>query len=178
MDKAKIAIKLKQNHSEFIDFISSLSKEEFLYIPIDKWSAGQQLEHIVLALRPLALILKSPKFILRLVWGSANRPSKDYDGLVNKYNQKLANGGRASGRFVPKLVTFKQREKLLLDIEKHVLQISKSINKYIEEELDQYIIPHPLLGKLTLKEMMYFTIYHVEHHRILTMNNLIFSDKK
>lgn len=26
--------------------------------------------------------------------------------------------------------------------------------------------PHPLLGKLTLREMMFFTIYHVQHHEV------------
>jgi hypothetical protein len=26
-------------------------------------------------------------------------------------------------------------------------------------------LPHPLLGKLTLREMLYFTAYHADHHR-------------
>lgn len=40
------------------------------------------------------------------------------------------------------------------------------------DELDKYILPHPLLGKLTIREMMYFTIYHVEHHKKLTERGL------
>lgn len=53
-------------------------------------------------------------------------------------------------------------------------QLIKSIQKYSEQELDQTILPHPLLGKITLREMLYFTIYHVEHHHHLTKNNLSF----
>jgi hypothetical protein len=33
-------------------------------------------------------------------------------------------------------------------------------------------LPHPLLGKLTLREMIYFTIYHVQHHHKLVQNQL------
>jgi len=40
----------------------------------------------------------------------------------------------------------------------------KKIKNYNEANLDKYIIPHPLLGKLTLREMLFFTIHHNEHH--------------
>ena len=36
-----------------------------------------------------------------MVFGKANRASKDYAGLITKYKTKLQAGGKASGRFVP-----------------------------------------------------------------------------
>jgi len=36
--------------------------------------------------------------------------------------------------------------------------------KWNEDELDQYQLPHPILGKLTIREMLYFTIYHNLRH--------------
>jgi hypothetical protein len=42
------------------------------------------------------------------------------------------------------------------------LQAIKSNCK--EAQLDQYLVPHPLLGKITLRELGYFTIYHTQHH--------------
>jgi hypothetical protein len=33
-----------------------------------------------------------------------------------------------------------------------------------EADLDRYLLPHPLLGKLTLREMLHFTLYHNYHH--------------
>jgi hypothetical protein len=33
-----------------------------------------------------------------------------------------------------------------------------------EAKLDNFIAPHPLLGKITLRELCYFTIYHTQHH--------------
>ena len=46
------------------------------------------------------------------------------------------------------------------------------LEKYSESDLDLIILPHPLLGKITLREMMYFTIYHVQHHQKIAENTL------
>ncbi len=37
-------------------------------------------------------------------------------------------------------------------------------NKTGESKLDDYLARHPLLGRITLRELCYFTIYHTEHH--------------
>ena len=39
------------------------------------------------------------------------------------------------------------------------------VHKWSEDDLDLYVIPHPLMGKLTFREILYFTIYHVKHHK-------------
>jgi len=41
---------------------------------------------------------------------------------------------------------------------------------WTDEKLDNYLAPHPLLGKLTLRELIYFTIYHTEHHLAIIKN--------
>jgi hypothetical protein len=33
-------------------------------------------------------------------------------------------------------------------------------------------MPHPLLGKITAREMIYFTVYHSEHHVAATKKRL------
>ncbi|MBK7609450.1 MAG: hypothetical protein IPI18_20745 [Saprospiraceae bacterium] len=40
---------------------------------------------------------------------------------------------------------------------------------FSEAEIDRYLIPHPLVGKITMREMFYFTVFHAGHHQ----NNLI-----
>jgi len=47
------------------------------------------------------------------------------------------------------------------------------IEKHSESELDQMILPHPLLGKLTLREMACFAAYHVAHHHKQAEANLL-----
>ncbi len=174
MNKIKIIEKLKENYSLFSAYIHSLSSDEYMFSYMDKWTGGQQLDHIYRSTKPLARILLLPKFILMWLFGVANRPSKSYEDLVKKYHSKLAEGGRASGPFVPNTKTTIENLKLQNKIQFVLDQLIKSIQKYSEQELDQTILPHPLLGKITLREMLYFTIYHVEHHHHLTKNNLSF----
>lgn len=172
MINSAIQDKLRDNHLRFADFIISLDDQDFLFSPEGKWTAGQQLDHIYRSVSALNKGLALPKPIIRLMIGSANRPSKDYDALVLKYKAKLGQGGRAMGRFVPKALTPERKiasgEKLI----KTVDSLCRKVAKYNEKELDYYILPHPLLGKLTIREMLYFTIYHAEHHRLLTIKNL------
>jgi hypothetical protein len=120
----------------------------------------------------LNLVLGLPKWLVKLVFKKANRPSKSYDKLIEKYLDRLGKGGRASGRFIPGRVEPVRKTVIGNRIEETVLRLSQSLQKYSEEELDELVLPHPLLGKLTLREMLYFTIYHVEHHHNTTMQNL------
>jgi hypothetical protein len=172
MTRPEIKTRLLENHQRFTDLILSLNDSEFLLAANDKWTAGQQLDHIYLSVSPVRFAFSMPKLMLKLFFGKANRPSRDYAALVARYQQKLAGGYKASERFLPKPVAIDQKTKLKDKLMKAVNNLCKNIDSYNEKQLDEYILPHPLLGKLTLREMLYFTIYHAEHHQQLTMRNL------
>jgi hypothetical protein len=164
MTKPEIIQLLQQKHKAFIAYIQTLNAEEFLYAPADKWTAAQQLDHIHKSVKPLTQAMGYPKFVPRFLFGKANRSSKSYDELVNRYNEKLLLGGRASGRFVPPVIAASQKEGLIKLILTSVNKMCTRIEKFSENELDNLILPHPLLGKITIREMLYFTAYHVEQH--------------
>jgi hypothetical protein len=172
MTRQQITTRLNENHKVFIDYMNSLSEKDFMYAPKEKWTAGQQLEHILLSVKPLVQVLMLPNFAIKMWFGKSNRQGKTYDELIAKYKSKLQLGGRASGRFVPKPVIFQQRTKLAEAIIQLINKLDKQFNKFSDKDLDEMILPHPLLGKLTLREMMYFTIYHVEHHLEIARRNL------
>ncbi|MFM7358226.1 MAG: hypothetical protein ACKO1T_06565, partial [Sediminibacterium sp.] len=66
MNKEAIKKELIEKHKSFTDYISSLSEDKFVEKKnIGKWSAGQQLQHIFLSVRPVNLALFHPKFLLR-----------------------------------------------------------------------------------------------------------------
>ena len=172
MTKEEIKHKLRENHRTFADCIVSLSDKDFLFTTNDKWTAGQQLDHICRSAGALNKGMALPKFIIKLYIGKANRPSKDYDALVAKYKIKLEAGGRATGRFIPKPVLPDQKTMLKEKLLKTVDSLCRKVDRYDEKQLDYYILPHPLLGKLTVREMLYFTIHHAEHHLNNTLRNL------
>jgi hypothetical protein len=164
MTKAILISTLKENYGNFTSFISTLTEAQFTAADAEKWSAGQQLEHLVRSVQPLAQALMLPKFVPSLLFGKANRPSRSFDEQVAHYQGKLAKGGKASGKYVPQAVVLAQREALVAQLDAHIAKLCRLLASFTEKDLDTLLLPHPLLGKLTLREMMYFTIYHVKHH--------------
>src|SRR4026208_1847755 len=162
--KPQIISALNEKIDAFNTYIEPLSKEQFEVSPNGKWSAGQNLDHLIRAVKPLQLAYDLPKFVLRILFGKTNRPSKTYDELVAKYKAKLASGGRASGPFIPPFIGFEKKGELIKKYAEQKQKLIAKIEKQNEKDLDVYILPHPLLGKVTLREMLYFTIHHNEHH--------------
>ena len=172
MTKSALQNALSTHHELFIRDINSLSESAFLFHKKDKWSAGQQLDHINRAVSPVALAFILPKFLPVILFGKANRPSKNYEDLVEKYKKALSKGGKASGRFIPKAIDVEQKAHLTQKLIKTLERLNKKIDLFSEEDLDSHILPHPLLGKLTFREMLFFTIYHVQHHHNLMLKYL------
>ena len=159
-NKNEIFDALDKNVNAFNEFILSLNKEEFENSKDGEWSAGQNLHHLILAIMPLQLAYSLPGFILTSLFGKANRPSRSYEALVEKYKSKLSGGGKASGRYIPQIILFNQKDSIIKKYNRQKEKLIKKIKKQSEEKLDIYILPHPLLGKITLREMLFFTIYH------------------
>jgi hypothetical protein len=155
---------LNEKIDAFNSYISPLNKELFEATPDSKWSAGQNLDHLIRAIRPLQLAYGLPKFVLTILFGRTNRPSRTYDELVTKYKAKLAAGGKASRPFIPPTINFERKNELIKKYAEQKQKLITKIEKQSETDLDKYILPHPLLGKVTLREMLYFTIHHNEHH--------------
>ena len=97
-------------------------------------------------------------------FGSTGRENRSYEALLNEYIEKSAGGGKAPAKYVPASNSINQRESLIENLEALVKELGLKIETFTEQELDSLQIPHPVLGDLTLREMLYNAIYHVEHH--------------
>ena len=155
---------LLTHHQAFTQYLDSLDELAFINSVNNKWSAGQQLDHLVRSTAPVLLAFRLPTFLPQLLFGKATQPSRAYDELKNIYLQHLQSGSKASGRFIPKSVAFHQKKELLKQLDQIITNLVKQLDTFTEAALDRYRLPHPILGKLTFREMLYFTIYHVQHH--------------
>lgn len=167
MKREEIAEKLKASYKQYTDYVKELTPDEFEFEPKGKWSAGQQTLHLIKSTKPLLNGLGLPKFIIKSKFGKANRPSRSYDELVARYKERLDQGGTATSPYVPGKVVAKDQEKLITELTDVINKMSKKIEKWSEEQLDEFVLPHPLLGKVTTREMLYFTIHHASHHQLL-----------
>lgn len=130
------------------------------------WSIAQHVQHLIIATRTTTAAYALPKLVVRLVGGKPNRPSYTYEVLIEKYLDALRNGGKATGRYIPKSMTSSiSKEKIINNWQRAANIYIKAVKKnWTSAQLDCYAIKHALLGKITLRELCYFTIYHTQHH--------------
>jgi uncharacterized damage-inducible protein DinB len=127
------------------------------------------LDHLIKAHKPIAKALKFPKITLHAMFGKPEKSSMAYEELCQIYRDEIAKGAKASGRFLPAQENpaerAKEKKKELLDQWSRVsAELVSVAEKWDEGDLEQYQLPHPILGKLTIREMLYFTIYHNLRH--------------
>jgi hypothetical protein len=148
--------------------LAGLSTTAFLAPQGEKWSPAEHVRHLSKATFPLVRALGMPKPFLFLLFGPQRRDSRTFPDLREVYRAKLASGGTA-GRFAPSpqpapadpeawrtqvIATWHGAHEALLP----------QIAPWKEPALDRYRLPHPLLGRLSVREMLFFTLYHNAHH--------------
>ena len=151
-----------------IAWFDAIPPDEFFTRYGEAWSASDNVDHLIRAIRPVRLALKIPRSILQMIFGQVTRPSRTYDEICKFYETRIAEGGRASGIYLPRQKTpehpKKEKKKLLERLEKAADSLHSELKQWEDADLDQYQLPHPLLGKLTVREMLFFSIYHTLRH--------------
>lgn len=157
---------LDQSARNLVLYSSGLSSTAFFHQPPQRWSPAMQVKHLTTATRTSNLAFTLPRFVVRWVGGRPNRPSRSYDELVAKYLQQLKEGGKASGRYIPGTAhAANGQEKIIHRFSSAMQQMSRALTlHWKDEDLDRYLVAHPLLKKITLRELAFFTIYHTDHH--------------
>ncbi len=166
--KEELLAQLRELHKVSSAFWDSFSTEAF-FAPVGSgWSPAGNVRHLNKAIQPLARALRLPRIVLRLLFGKPQKPSRSYAALRDTYRGVLSKGGGAGG-FAPEPSpslgsTDADRAKLMATREALANQLADVVGRWREADLDRYRLPHPLLGKLTVREMLLFTVYHNYHH--------------
>lgn len=166
MNKIEIADLLEEKHKDLFSWIENQPIENWEKGPKDKWTSGQHILHLVNSLQLLNNALSYPRFFLKYKFGLANRPSRDYKTIAKKYDDKLEENQARAAKFNQKLKTptLKERERLLTKFQIQQKKLQYKTKKISEKNLDTLVIPHPLMGKMTIREIIMWTAHHTEHH--------------
>ncbi|MEM9000441.1 MAG: DinB family protein [Bacteroidota bacterium] len=174
MKKEVLVRLIIENHDGFITKIEHLTDMDFMRSPGPKWSAGQQLEHILKSIRRTHKAFSLPLSVLKTKFGLSKEPSITYKELVFRYLNilELNKNYQLPEEFFPHMVPIEKKQQKLKELRQLVHALKDIVDQYNEKNLDAYRIPHPVMGKLTLREMLYFTAYHVKHHDKQVLKNL------
>lgn len=165
---AEIVRELRALHARSRGFWSSFSTTEFFFPFGDAWSPADNVRHLLKSNRPVLRALSTPKLLLLARFGAGLRPSRTYAEVRERYLARLAEGVTA-GPFAPKPLagseqTEEQRSALLAAMDQVFEGLAGAISRWREWQLDRLVLPHPALGRLTVREMLFFTLYHNLHH--------------
>ena len=69
MNKQEISKKLTDNHNLFANYIQKLNEKDFLFSNNGKWTTGQQINHIVICVKPIVQVLSMPKSAIEQNFG-------------------------------------------------------------------------------------------------------------
>ena len=171
----EILVAFERQESESSAYWSAFDTASF-FRPIGaSWSPADTVRHLTKSNRPVVKALGTPKLVLRFTFGKSARPSVSFEELRTRYQGLLAAGGKA-GRFAPSPRTESDpeawRQNILQTYAQVLRDLRAAIGRWPEKKLDQLQLPHPLLGKLTIREMLFFTLYHQRHHMGVVQRHL------
>ena len=173
MTKSEIKAATENAFNRFSETFKNIDESLVFKKRTDTWSVAENVQHLTISTNTTTLAYRLPRFLVRWIGGTPNRNSSSFEELKEKYYQRLSNGGVATGRYIPKQIKPNYgKEKLLINWYKAAFSFTNALSKNrTEKDLDAYLVKHPLLGRITLRELCYFTIFHTEHH-LLAINKL------
>ena len=166
LSKTNIENQLQKAFEEAIQWIDKHPENELNKVVLDgKWTAAGDVFHLIKRTKAVSAGMKKPKLLLRWTFGMNNRNEKSFEQLKEKYYRVLQgpNVQAPTGYSAAKGRQFNKSE-LIARFNHELDQLIKTMSKWNEKQLSKYILPHPALGKMTMRELLYFTIFHTTHH--------------
>ena len=149
-------------------YLIAMSDAQFFAPQGAAWSPALHVRHLRKSVAPLAAALRIPRLMLRLRFGRPRAPSRSFAGVREAYRGMLAAGGTA-GRFTPSAEPMPQdagdrRAEITAAWSVANAAVVNAMGRWSDAALDGTCLPHPLMGLLTIREMLAFTVYHTAHH--------------
>jgi DinB superfamily len=159
---------LRRLHEDSQRFVAALPASEFVRPQGQKWSPADHVRHLSKSTYPLVRALALPRLLLRILFGRHAGVSRPFPVIREVYREGLRRGATA-GRFAPSprpvpADVEAYRTQVLSSWRQAAASLASQVELWPEPNLDYFRLPHPLLGRLTVREMLFFTLYHNAHH--------------
>lgn len=173
MHKDAIADLLEEKSQALLNFLKVQDLEKWTKGPAGKWTTGQQALHLLQSLKPLNDVLSLPRFWYKFAFGTNDRDLHDYDTVVKNYqialnDQKDYIFKASKNMKVPKL---KDKTYILNRLQVESKKLQYKTRRISDRNLDTLVLPHPLMGKMPIREILMWTAYHIEHHTKQLLEN-------
>lgn len=170
--KNQLVQDLSNSFQDTIDWINAQPEDHFnRELVSGKWTIAGHLYHLIKSTKAVSKGMAMPKIGLRTMFGKNNRPERTYQQMVDKYETTLATTNiKAPSSYEAEAGRQFERHALIRRFEEELQDMIKALNPWKEEDMSVYIMPHPAIGKCTIREFVYFTTLHTYHHLDILKN--------
>lgn len=160
--------RIAEVRDELSSWFGALPMDDLFRRAAGAWAPLDDLRHLVRVNAALVKGLGFPGPVLRVRFGRPARKAWSYERLAVLYDALLSTGVRSPAPFEPRSGVVAEREAY----RQRVLEQWRSVNSELlervgrltERRADRTSLPHPGLGLLSVREMLFFTIHHDLHH--------------
>jgi hypothetical protein len=163
-NKADLHEQLQAATTACLNASQSVSDADFFTRINDKWSIAENMIHLEKVAKRIAGALSMPREQLAN-FGISTRPSRDFNEIIAEYRTALQGVVVVPKAFQGIQTAEDTRASILETYTKAHAFLETKMGDFTEDELDKYQMPHPLLGLLTLREMLSFVAFHIGHHQ-------------
>jgi len=160
--RAEILEALESNARNVVEYFSGLPSTVFFDGNVDRWSPGHHLEHLTRSSLSVTRALRSGKLPLH-----ASGRSRPYSEVRDAAAASVAATEKSKLLEMGRTVVLAP-EVAPIDVVQSFAAASADLRhaaaEWSEEALDRHAIPHPLMGALTVREMLLFFVVHERHH--------------
>jgi hypothetical protein len=168
---AEVSAAIRTLEQQVTQQIQQATDAQFFAAPEAGWSAADYLRHLLLSIKPVSKGLGLPRARMQSMFGLPERPSHTYENLAAQYQSRLATGIRAEDYEKVMPTSYRVPEEVT-DLKAYLTeqwvaanqQFLEVVATWSEAELDSHQLPHPALGQVTAREMLFFTLAHNRLH--------------
>lgn len=165
---AEIERALMALQDESSAYLAAMPAPAFFAPQGDRWSPSEHTRHLTKSIGAVARGLGMPWIVLRFSFGAHAGASRDLATMIATYETALENPLPVNP-FAPEPRAAPAdleagRTAILARFRGANAELRRAMRRWDERALDRLRLPHPLLGKLTLREMLLFTLLHNAHH--------------
>lgn len=168
-NKSEIMTALQIQQLEIPAFLSSIQTKKFFDGSSEKWSVGHHIQHVTSAINRVGQGLLNAGVLPKREPATASR---DFATMRETYLETLRNTPFETLRQLGSRVTLEEREdldayktQLISSFTSAIENFKTALENFDETNLEQLGMPHPVMGLLSSREMVFFTVFHNTHHQ-------------
>ncbi len=164
--KEQLIQEVEKSFSATIEWINTQPDAHFnKELVAGKWTIAGHLYHLIKSTKAVSKGMGMPKVQLEALFGKSNRQERTYQEMVEKYEAALIqNNIKAPSNFSAESGRTFERVALIQRFKDELQTFCQALEQWTEEDMSVYVMPHPAIGKCTIREYIYFTTLHTYHH--------------